>query len=441
MTPRSTNEGPDGGDADVVADALVRGERGPLSVDRTHSLQSRASSIMACGLMIILGAGMLAWYYANALSRQTRARQQAQATLTNRVQGDMPLPPLGPVESSGPAASLDVRQPAAAPAPDSGSGVPASPPSVPLAQSYSSWAAAGGMPPSYGSLPAQYATPSPKTPGQIALERRLSGVAFARVSDSGVSPGSGLPSGAASVPDMGSLGSQPATGLQSAPLRSTSARPEGEVAPLLTSSAAAPVRAELLPTQRFLLAKGAFIDCTLETAIDSTLPGMTTCITATDTFGLDGKVVLLERGTKLIGETRGQVQQGAARVFVLWTEARTPSGIVVPLDSPAADQLGRSGLAGEVDRHFWDRFGAAILISTLDGAVQAAVQSASHGAGTVIYSPTTSESIVTDVLKSTVNIAPTVTKRNGERIQVFVARDLDFRQVYELRTAATARWR
>ena len=52
-----------------------------------------------------------------------------------------------------------------------------------------------------------------------------------------------------------------------------------------------PARAQTLVTRQFLLPKGAFIDCTLETAIDSTLPGMTTCVTATDTFGVDGKVV------------------------------------------------------------------------------------------------------------------------------------------------------
>jgi type IV secretion system protein VirB10 len=187
-----------------------------------------------------------------------------------------------------------------------------------------------------------------------------------------------------------------------------------------------------------LLPKGAFIDCTLETAIDSSLPGLTTCVTATDTFGADGRVVLLERGTKLVGETRGEVRQGTARVFVLWTEARTPTGVVVPLASPGTDELGRSGLAGTIDRHFMDRFGAAILISMIDGAIQAAAQSRGGG-GTVIYNPSNATDVVTEVLKSTVNIPPTVRKQNGDRIQILVARDLDFRSVYELRTNSDGR--
>jgi type IV secretion system protein VirB10 len=204
----------------------------------------------------------------------------------------------------------------------------------------------------------------------------------------------------------------------------------GGLQALLTADVAPSVSAQVLPTQRFLIPKGAFVDCTLETAIDSTLPGMTTCVTATDTFGADGKVVLLERGTKLVGETRGTVQQGQARVFVLWTEARTPTGVVVPLASPGTDELGRSGLPGEVDRHFFERFGAALLISMIDIGVESATQRQSGG---VIINPTTPEAILTEVLQSTLNIPPTVRITQGQRIQVLVARDLDFRRVYQLK--------
>lgn len=136
----------------------------------------------------------------------------------------------------------------------------------------------------------------------------------------------------------------------------------------------------------------------------------------------------------MIGEMRGEVRAGSNRVFVLWTEARTPTGVVVPLASPGTDELGRAGLPGEVDRHFWDRFGAAILISVIDGAVQAAVQG-ENGGNAVIVNPSSSTQIMTEVLKSTMHIPPTVTKRNGDRIAVLVTRDLDFRSVYELRAA------
>jgi type IV secretion system protein VirB10 len=146
-------------------------------------------------------------------------------------------------------------------------------------------------------------------------------------------------------------------------------------------------------------------------------------------------VVLMERGTKLVGETRGQVQQGSARVFVLWNEARTPTGVIVPLASPGADELGRSGLPGTVDRHFWERFGAAMLVSIIDGGIQAAVQSSRGSGGAVVVNPSATQDVMTEVLKGTIGIPPTVRKQQGDRIQVLVARDLDFRSVYELRSA------
>jgi type IV secretion system protein VirB10 len=412
----------------------VRGERGPPLVSTTRSLQSRVSSIMACGLMIILGAGMLTWYYTNALSRQSREKRGAQVAVAHRAQGEMPLPALDGFNSlklsateprqaaaDGAAASTTVAA-AQLPPPE-----PSSVSQLPLMPSQPGLGTSGLHRAPYGHA-------GRKSADQLALERLLAGAAFAR--ESGTRPA--VASSAAGALLSGDVATAGAPGMTGIKPTEASWSSEASIAPFLQPSAIVSARAKVVPTRRLLLPKGAFIDCTLETAIDSTLPGMTTCITATDTFSSDGTVVLLERGTKLIGETRGQVQQGVARVFVLWTEARTPTGIVVPLDSPGADELGRSGLPGNVNRHFWDRFGAAILISTLDGAVQAAVQSSTRGSGPIIYNPSTSESVVTDVLKNSVNIPPTVTKANGDRIQVFVARDVDFRSVYELRSVATA---
>jgi type IV secretion system protein VirB10 len=377
--------------------------------------------------MIILGAGILTWYYMNAISRQSRQKRNAQTATLHRAQGEMPLPALD---------GLSSLKMSPEPHREGSDSIPAPPVHNPEIQQLPLLSSQPRLPET-GSHRSPYGHGTRKSDAELTRERLLAGAAFARES--------GARGSIANSPAILSLGAEvPTISTTSVPTSfdpsgikpSDTASSDASLGALLRPSAIASARAKLLPTRRFLLPKGAFIDCTLETAIDSTLPGMTTCITATDTFGADGTVVLLERGTKLIGETRGQVAQGMARVFVLWTEARTPTGIVVPLDSPGADELGRSGLAGSVNRHFWDRFGAAILISTLDGAVQAAVQSASRGGGPVIYNPSGPETVATDVLKNSVSIPPTITKPNGDRIQVFVARDVDFRSVYEL--AATA---
>lgn len=273
------------------------------------------------------------------------------------------------------------------------------------------------------------------------LQRRLGGLVATNASASPTGAGAGSERAAADPAAQAASDSSPAPRPVDSeaeyPASSRAGTPGDALHTLLAAQVTPVVEAQVLPTQRFLIPKGAFIDCTLETAIDSTLPGMTTCITATDTFGADGQVVLLERGTKLVGETRGEVEQGKARLFVLWTEARTPTGVVMPLASPATDELGRSGLAGAVNRHFWQRFGAAMLVSVIDGTVQGVALSQEKSGSALIVSPSSSSDIVEEVLRGTINIPPTVTVAQGSRIEVLVARDLDFRPVYELKMLKT----
>jgi type IV secretion system protein VirB10 len=402
-------------DQSAASTQTVQGERSTPVVNAIRSIQSRISSFLAAGLMIALGVGGLSWYYANALNRQSRAREAAANVAVNKAQGEAALPPLGSVEAPH-VPALAVGQGAD---PESAAHSQYPPQALPPAV-----AAVLQPAPYVGTDP--YSTPQ----HQVPTDRRLSGTAFARESTRSI---------AAAAPGASDVQAPDAAALMAVSRGVANPTPgnrsEDSLMTLLRPAITTPTRAQTLATQQFLLPKGAFIDCTLETAIDSTLPGMTTCVTATDTFGVDGKVVLLERGSKLIGETRGEVQNGAARVFVLWTEARTPTGVLVPLDSPGTDELGRSGLPGKVNRHFWDRFGAALLISVIDGAMQAAVQSSSRGSGAIIYNPSTSQDALTEVLKGTINIPPAVTKHQGDRIQILVARDLDFRSVYELRTS------
>ncbi len=206
-----------------------------------------------------------------------------------------------------------------------------------------------------------------------------------------------------------------------------------ELAAKLQATPISSVTANVLRHQPYLLTQGTVVGCVLQTAMDSTLPGFVTCIIPQDVIGKTG-ITLLDRGTKVVGEFHGGMQQGQNRLFVLWTRAETPTGIIINLDSPAADPLGRSGFDGEVDTHFWARFGGALLLSLVQGGIQAGTAAVSPSGSSYIQTGNV-QSVTSDALNSSVNIRPTLRKNQGELVSIFVARDLDFSTVYRVSTA------
>lgn len=186
------------------------------------------------------------------------------------------------------------------------------------------------------------------------------------------------------------------------------------------------------------ITKGAFLDCILETAISSDVPGMTRCQLSRDIYSTNGKVLLLEKGSHIVGQYQGGLQQGVARIFVLWSRIETPNGVIIDLDSTGTDPLGRSGHTGFVDGHFKQRFGSAILLSLIGDVGQYAANRASNGDKNQIQFGDTiggTKDLASIALQDSIGIKPTLLKNQGEHINVFVARDLDFRSVYDLRLA------
>ena len=102
---------------------------------------------------------------------------------------------------------------------------------------------------------------------------------------------------------------------------------------------------------------------------------------------------------------------------------------------PAPPRLVRAGSAVTPDRlRILVAFGAAILISLIDAGAQALASSSSSGSGGVVISPSRSTDVLTEILRSTLAIPPTITIPQGARVQMLVARDVDFRSVYALKT-------
>lgn len=198
-----------------------------------------------------------------------------------------------------------------------------------------------------------------------------------------------------------------------------------------TNSNVQTTKATQLQNLDTLIAQGKMISGILETAIQSDLPGMVRAISSENVYSFNGSTLLIPKGSRLVGQYRSGVRQGQSRVFVIWNRMIRPDGASIDLGSIGTDDLGRSGLEGDVDSHFMERFGASVLLSIIDGALSAAVDSIDDDDGsTVSVSGSNDFSRSAEIaLENSINIKPTIHIDQGSRIKIFVGKDLDFSAV------------
>jgi type IV secretion system protein VirB10 len=181
------------------------------------------------------------------------------------------------------------------------------------------------------------------------------------------------------------------------------------------------------------------IPCTLDVAMDSSLPGSISCHTRVDVLS-PAHVLLMPAGTLIQGEYKSDVKTGQQRLFAFTGTAYTPEGIPVPLNSEVADSLGRTGIPGEVDNHYPERFGAALALTGLESATQIAQAELSKGGNQYINFGGGGgggggiSSVANTILQHQIDIPPTIYVQPGTVVTVVVDHIISFDHVIKVTT-------
>ena len=184
------------------------------------------------------------------------------------------------------------------------------------------------------------------------------------------------------------------------------------------------------PLSPWQVMAGSVLRAALVTGLNSDLPGFVVAQLTEHVFdSVTGTVVLLPRGTRLLGRYDSGVAFGQERALVVWQRLILPDGASVVVENlPAADEAGYAGLSDTVDIHGW-QLARGILLSSLLGV---GTELAWKDEGDVTRAFRESVQDGTDkaagaLVQRELDVQPTLRVRPGWPLTVLVHRDLVLR--------------
>ncbi|AHX11636.1 bacterial conjugation TrbI-like family protein [Neorickettsia helminthoeca str. Oregon] len=212
----------------------------------------------------------------------------------------------------------------------------------------------------------------------------------------------------------------------------------------------------------YVLAEGKMLDAVLETAINTDLQAKVRAVVSRDVFSESGNLILIPRGSRLIGSYSSDISFNQSRVNIVWTRIILPNGIDITLGNFAGvDPLGRAGVRGVVNSKVSNVMSTSILLATArvaSGIIVDRIMGAdkklsevtvstpkrplvkknddvdddgskakgSAGAIIGIQAVQDASKQVTDYVKRMANANPTITINQGAKLKVFVDQDIVF---------------
>lgn len=189
------------------------------------------------------------------------------------------------------------------------------------------------------------------------------------------------------------------------------------------------------------LKRGSVIPATLITGINSDLPGRITAQVSQNVYdSATGRHLLIPQGAKLFGRYDSDVSFGQDRVLVIWTDVIFPDGATLQVGGMAGtDAAGYGGFSDEVDNHYLETFGSAILVALIGAGTEMMIPQDRNTSGTANSSEDAARrsfaesfgEFAEQTTSRNLDVQPTLEIRPGYQFNVLVDQDIVFPRVFQ----------
>jgi type IV secretion system protein VirB10 len=180
--------------------------------------------------------------------------------------------------------------------------------------------------------------------------------------------------------------------------------------------------------EKYRLYEGTVLETVLTNRLDGSFSGPVNCMLTTNVYSRDGQHLLIPQGSRILGEARKVEAFGQNRLAVYFHRLIMPDGSWITLDKfQGLNQIGESGLDGQINHHYFQVFGVSIAIGAIAGLGQANTRTGLDQSGLDAYQQGVTTSLSQSslrILDRYLNVLPTITIREGARVKVLLSADL-----------------
>ena len=185
--------------------------------------------------------------------------------------------------------------------------------------------------------------------------------------------------------------------------------------------------------------EGTIIETVLTNRLDGSVAAPVNCLVTTPIYSHDRQYVLIPAGSRVLGETRPVQVLGETRLAVTFSRLALPDGRTYRLDQfMGLNDIGDAGLRDQVNHHYRSTFGASAAVGLISGFAQfLGSLGLNRGSGdrTVVVTGNVGDATAqasAQTMNRFLNRLPTITIREGHRVNVYLTGDLDL-PAYEAR--------